>query len=153
MSVISWVASVRPAMKGTVTSWPASCAAFSTPAHPASTTRSAKEIAFEPAEALNDSWMPSRVLITPASWSGALTVQPRCGSRRSRPPLAPPRLSLPRKVEAAAQAVETSWETVRPLASRSALSEAMSASSTRSWSTAGTGSCHSRVSAGTSGPR
>ena len=31
------------------------------------------------------------------SWSGSLTSQPRCGSRRMRAPLAPPRLSVPRK--------------------------------------------------------
>lgn len=33
---------------------------------------------------------------------------------RRRPPLAPPRLSEPRKLEAAAQAVDTSWDTDRP---------------------------------------
>jgi hypothetical protein len=31
-----------------------------------------------------------------------------------RAPLAPPRLSEPRNVEAEAQAVDTSWETVSP---------------------------------------
>ena len=40
-----------------------------------------------------------------------------CGSRRMRAPLAPPRLSEPRKVAAEAHAVETSWEMVRPDAS------------------------------------
>ena len=58
---------------------------------------------------------------TVASSSGSLTSQPLCGSRRMRAPLAPPRLSLPRNVEADAQAVETSWETVRPEAEDLAL--------------------------------
>jgi hypothetical protein len=43
-----------------------------------------------------------------------------------RAPLAPPRLSEPRKVEADAQAVETSWETDRPEARIFALRSAMS---------------------------
>ena len=70
-----------------------------------------------------------------------------------RAPLAPPRLSLPRKVDADAHAVETSCETERPEASSYSLREAMSASSISSWSTAGTGSCQISVSCGTSGPR
>src|SRR2546430_8472090 len=37
-----------------------------------------------------------------------------CGARRMRAPFAPPRLSEPRKVDAAAQAVETSCETDSP---------------------------------------
>ena len=43
-----------------------------------------------------------------------------------RAPFAPPRLSEPRKVDADAQAVDTSCETVRPEASTFAFSEAMS---------------------------
>ena len=64
--------------------------------------------------ALNSGWIPSRVRTTVASWSGSLASQPDCGSSRIRPPLAPPRLSLPRNDAADAQAVETSWATVRP---------------------------------------
>ena len=70
-----------------------------------------------------------------------------------RAPLAPPRLSLPRKDEADAHAVDTSWDTDRPEARIWPLSAAMSAASTSSWSTAGTGSCQISVSDGTSGPR
>ena len=88
-----------------------------------------------------------------ASSSGSLTSQPLCGSRRMRAPLAPPRLSLPRNVDADAHAVATSWETVRPEARTCSLSAAMSSASISSWSTAGTGSCQSSVSCGTSGPR
>src|SRR5215469_17426875 len=68
--------------------------------------------------------MPSRVRSTSASWSGLLTSQPLCGCRRTRAPLAPPRLSLPRNVEADAHAVDTSWATVRPEARTSRLSPA-----------------------------
>jgi hypothetical protein len=42
---------------------------------------------------------------TLASFFGSLTSQSFCGARRMRAPLAPPRLSEPRKVEADAQAV------------------------------------------------
>ncbi len=70
--------------------------------------------------------MPSRVRSTEASWSGLLTSQPLCGSSRIRAPLAPPRLSLPRNVEADAHAVDTSCETVRPEARISRLSPATS---------------------------
>jgi hypothetical protein len=50
----------------------------------------------------------SSVLRTLASSAGWLTSQSFCGARRMRAPLAPPRLSLPRKVEAEAQALVTS---------------------------------------------
>ncbi len=52
-----------------------------------------------------------------ASCAGWLTAQSFCGARRMRAPLAPPRLSEPRKLEAEAQAVETSADTGRPEAS------------------------------------
>ena len=48
-----------------------------------------------------------------------------------RAPLAPPRLSLSRKVDADAHAVETSWETDSPEARIVLFSASMSASSTR----------------------
>ena len=103
--------------------------------------------------ALKVCWIPSSVRSTAASSSGSLTSQPFCGWRRIRAPLAPPRLSLPRNVEADAHAVETSWETVSPEASTCALSAATSSAPTSSCVTAGIGSCHSSVSCGTSGPR
>jgi hypothetical protein len=56
----------------------------------------------------------SRVSSTVASWAGWLTSQSFCGARRIRAPFAPPRLSEPRKVEADAQAVETSSEIDSP---------------------------------------
>ena len=61
-----------------------------------------------------------------ASCAGWLTSQSFCGARRMRAPLAPPRLSEPRKVEAEAQAVETSCEIDRPEARIFAFSAAMS---------------------------
>ncbi len=70
-----------------------------------------------------------------------------------RAPLAPPRLSLPRKDEADAHAVETSWDTDRSEARILLLREATSSASTSACVTAGRGSCHSSVSDGTSGPR
>ena len=42
-SVISWVASVRPALKPTFISYPATLAAFSTAAEPPNTIKSAKD--------------------------------------------------------------------------------------------------------------
>ncbi|MCY1296602.1 hypothetical protein D9M70_459980 [compost metagenome] len=65
-----------------------------------------------------------------ASCAGWLTCQSFCGARRMRAPLAPPRLSEPRKVEADAQAVETSSETERPEARILALRSAISLAST-----------------------
>ncbi len=102
---------------------------------------------------LKASWIPWRVRSTVARRSGSLTSQPFCGSRRMRAPLTPPRLSLPRKDEADAHAVETSSDTDRSDARIWALREAVSAASTSSYVRAGSGSCHTRVSAGTSGPR
>ena len=96
-------------------------------AQPASTIRSASEIFLPPgAVPLNSLWMPSSVFSTFASCAGWLTAQSFCGARRMRAPLAPPRLSEPRKVEAEAQAVETSCETVRPDARIFSFSAAMS---------------------------
>jgi hypothetical protein len=63
------------------------------------------------------------------SWAGWLTSQSFCGARRMRAPLAPPRMSEPRKVEADAQAVETSWETGQARGKDLALRAAMSFSS------------------------
>ena len=144
------MASVRPGANGTVISTPASRAAFSTAAHPPSTIRSASETFFPPdskscLDPLEDGQHRGQA-------SGSLTAQSFCGARRIRAPLAPPRLSVPRKLAADDHAVETSWETDRPESRSVALSAAMSSSPISSWSTAGTGSCHSCGSA-TQGPR
>ena len=151
MSVCSWVASVRPGVNGTITVVsPALLAAFSTPAQPARTIRSAIDTFLEPA--LNSAAIPSRVPSTLVSWAGLFTAQSRWGSRRIRAPFAPPRLSVPRKVEADAHAVDTSSETLSPLARTDAFKAAMSDSSIKAPSTAGTGSCQIKISAGTSDP-
>ena len=98
-----------------MTSNPAVFAACSTAAHPPRTITSASETFFPPdSEPLKSCWTCSRVWRTLASSDGSLTSQSRCGARRMRAPLAPPRLSVPRKLAAAAQAVETSWEIDRP---------------------------------------
>ena len=70
-----------------------------------------------------------------------------------RAPLAPPRLSLPRNVEADAHAIETSCEIDSPESRICAFSASTSSAPISSWSTAGTGSCQISVSHGTSGPR
>ena len=145
---------MRPGENGTRTSWPAFFAACSTAAHPPRTIRSARETFFPPVcEPLKSAWIPSRVAAPSASSAGSLTSQSFCGARRMRAPLAPPRLSLSRKVDADAHAVETSCETDSPDARIVLFSAAMSCSSTSGWSTAGTGSCQISCSAGTSGPR
>src|SRR6266702_192880 len=66
-------------------------------------------------------------------------------------PLAPPRLSEPRNVEADAQAVETSSGTERPEARIFVFKEATSWSLTSSVFTAGIGSCQNSVSFGNTG--
>src|SRR5690348_12136543 len=84
---------------------------------------------------------------------GVVDLQSFWGARRRRAPLAPPRLSVPRCVDAEAQAAETSWEIVSPEARIVPLSAAMSCAPISSWVTGGTGSCQICGSAGTSGPR
>ena len=151
MSVSSAVVSPRPGVKGTSNVTPPSLAAFSMPAQPASTMRSAMEMCAPPA-ALNSVAMESRTLSTRASWLGSLTSQPLCGSSRMRAPLAPPRLSVPRKEAADAHAVATSSDTLRPEASTFSFSARMSAGPTSGCTGAGTGSCQISTSAGTSAP-
>src|SRR6476659_1863470 len=65
-------------------------------------------------ESLKRCWIRWSVPSAGTSVSGSLTAQLRCGSRRMRAPLAPPRLSLLRNVEADAHAVTTSCDTDRP---------------------------------------
>jgi len=83
--------------------------ACSIAAAPPRTIRSARETCLSPvARALNAACTPSRARSTLASRAGWLASQSLCGARRSGAPLAPPRLSEPRKVDAEAQAVKTS---------------------------------------------
>src|SRR5258706_14169040 len=96
--------------------------------------------------------MLSKVLSTFANWAGWLTAQSFWGARRMRAPLAPPRLSDPRNVEAEAQAVETSCDTDNFEAKIAFLRAAMSLASISLCVTAGMGSCQINSSFGTSGP-
>ena len=57
--------------------------------------------------------MLSSCVITRFRVAGLLTSQLFCGESRTRPPLAPPRRSELRNVEAEAQAVETKSWTLR----------------------------------------
>ena len=144
---------MRPGANGTVMSCPAFFAACSTAAQPPSTIRSASETFLPPdCDALKSCWTRSRACNTVPSSAGSLASQSFCGASRIRAPLAPPRLSVPRKLAADAHAVETSWEIDSPEARILSLRAAMSASPISSWSTAGTGSCHS-CGSGTQGPR
>ena len=113
-SVSACVASVRPGVNETSTLTPAAFAAASIAAQPPRTMRSASDTFLFFEVALNSAWIFSSPVRTTASSVGLLAAQLRCGSRRMRAPLAPPRLSVPRKVEAEAQAVETSWLIERP---------------------------------------
>ena len=63
---------------------------------------------------------------TLARRAGSLPSQSFCGARRMRAPLAPPRLSEPRKVRALSQAVLTISPIDRPLAAIFALTAATS---------------------------
>ena len=114
-SVCSAEASVRPGRTAPRSPWPAFRAACSTAADPPRTIRSAREILVPPVwAALKSAWICSSFARTPASSSGSLTSQSFCGASRIRAPFAPPRLSVPRKLAAAAQAVATSWAIDRP---------------------------------------
>src|SRR5512145_3290239 len=101
--------------------------------------------------------MPLRVFSTFASSAGWLTSQSLCGARRMRAPLAPPRLSEPRKVDADAQAVDTSCETDSPEARIVRLSASMSWASISACPAggvgAGQGKTGAQVSVGQLDPR
>src|SRR5262249_19547682 len=86
----------------------------STAAQPPRTIKSASETFLPPrAEPLKSFRIASSFCSTVVSCAGSLTSQSFCGTRRMRAPLAPPRLSEPRNVDAEAQAVETIWDTDR----------------------------------------
>jgi hypothetical protein len=79
------------------------------------TIRSASETFVPPDwERLKACLICSKVCSTLACSAGSLTSQSFCGVRRIRAPLAPPRLSVPRKLAADAHAVETSREIDSP---------------------------------------
>ena len=106
-SVCSCVASVRPGVNGTSTSWPAFFAACSTAAAAAEHDQvGERDLLAAGLRGVEVAWMPSSVVSTFASFAGWFTSQSFCGASRMRAPLAPPRLSEPRKVEAEAQAVD-----------------------------------------------
>jgi phage tail tape-measure protein len=113
-SVCSCVASVRPGVKGT--------SRRGRPSSPPSRPRAAAEhdqvgqrdLLAAGLRALKSSGSFSSTAAPSPASAGSLTSQSFCGARRMRAPLAPPRLSLSRKVEAEAHAVETSWEIDRP---------------------------------------
>ena len=122
---------MRPGVNGTFTRMSGILRRLLDRRAPPSTIRSASETFLPPlacsVELLLDRFELLEHLARAAA--GSLTAQSFCGARRMRAPLAPPRLSEPRKVEAEAQAVETSSDTVRPEARIFAFSAAMSASS------------------------
>jgi hypothetical protein len=105
-------------------------AAASTAAQPASTIRSASDTFLPPLlgalNSLLDAFERRQHL---GQLRRLVHAQSFCGARRMRAPLAPPRLSEPRKVEAEAQAVVTSSAIDRPEASIFAFRSAMSAAS------------------------
>mmetsp|Transcript_16306 Transcript_16306/g.51030 ORF Transcript_16306/g.51030 Transcript_16306/m.51030 type:complete len:297 (+) Transcript_16306:214-1104(+) len=147
-SVCSAVASTRPPTKGTSTETPAAFAAASIATTPARTMTSASDTGL--ADAARTSSSAASVF---SSCDGSLTGHERCGSRRMRAPLAPPRLSVVRKVDADAHAVRTRSACGSPLAAMASLSAARSAPASGGAAAAGSGSIHSRSSLGTSSPR
>ncbi len=128
-------------------SWPAAFAAASTAAVPPRTIRSASDT-WAPPLPLNAPWISSSLAITGPTPDWTLTSQLACGSRRMRAPLAPPRKSVRRYVEAEAHAVFTSCSMVRPESRIVDLSSAISASPISAPSWAGTLSCHTSSSLG-----
>ena len=145
---------MRPGEKGTVTGWPACFAACSTPRAPCQHDEVGQRDLLAArlclVELALDALQRGRTFASSAGW---LASQSFCGARRMRAPLAPPRLSDPRNVEADAHAVDTSCGMVNPDASTVALSAATSCASISGWSTGGIGSCQRSSSFGTSGPR
>ena len=119
---------MRPGVKGTCTSCPAFFAACLDGCAAAQDDQVGERDLLLPPDCalLNSFWISSSVCSTFASSAGLLTSQSFCGDRRMRAPLAPPRLSVPRNVDADAQAVETSCEMDSPDARIFFFSSAMS---------------------------
>ena len=111
------MASVRPLVKATSIDTPAFFAAISTPTLPAKTIMSAIERFVS---------SPSSTLRTLASSAGLFTFQFFAGSKRTRAPFAPPRISEPRKDAAEAHAVDTICDTDKPEPEMAAFAAAIS---------------------------
>jgi hypothetical protein len=109
---------MRPGEKGTFTAWTPALLAASATADPACQDDEIGERDLLAAGAGAGEVclaMPSSTFNTLRELiAGWLTGQSFCGASRMRAPLAPPRLSEPRKVEAEAQAVLTSSDTESP---------------------------------------
>ena len=145
---------MRPGVKGTLTSWPPSFAAFSIAAPPPSTIRSASETFLPPlAEALKSFWIASsfrerwlklgRIVdlpvllgIEPNARAVSAAALVGAAERRGRRPGGRNEFG---NREARAEDLRLERRDVR--------------SSISGWSTAGIGSCQISVSFGTSGPR
>ena len=150
VSVCSWDASPLPGVNGTVIFWPAFFAAFSIPTQPPKTIKSANETNL--LLVLKPFCIFSKDLSTLDNSDGLLTSQSFWGASLILAPLAPPLLSEPLKVDADAQAVDTSWDIESPdfeiFALRTLISLFLSL-----YLTFGIGSCQINYSFGTSGPK
>ena len=144
---------MRPGTKAISMSCPRSAAALSIAAAPPRTIMSAMLIALLPrALSLNSPRTFSSAASVEASSSVSFTSHEFMGASRTRAPLAPPRISLSRYEDAEAQAALTSDDVLAPDFKIAFLSFLISRLLTRSWSTAGIGSCHINTSSGTSEP-
>merc|ERR1712127_446255 len=103
--------------------------------------RSASETGTSALTALNSCLTPCRVGSTFAKSLGLFTSQSFCGDNWRRDPLAPPRLSVPRNVDAEAQAVATHWVTDKPDFKTLPFNSWISLSPINRCALAGTGSC------------
>ena len=143
---------MRPGVKRTFVLTPAFFAASSTATVPPSTMRSARETFFADF-LLNALWIFSSSARTFFNSLGLFASQFFCGSRRIRAPFAPPRLSVPRNVDADAHAVVTNCAMVRLLLRIFFFNSSTSDLPITFFDRAGSGSCQINSSFGTSGPR
>ena len=120
---------MRPGANGTVRVKPAFFAACSTPAAPASDQIRQRDALAAGLRIVEGALYAFQLGQRRGELRRLIDRPVFCGARRMRAPLAPPRLSEPRKLEAEAQAVETSADTDRPEASTAFFSAAMSCSS------------------------
>ena len=108
-SVCSCDASMRPGVKGTLTGCPASFAAFSMAASPPRTIRSASETFLPPdCEALNSFWIAFQFPQHLGQFSRLVGCPVFLGREANAGAVGPAALIGAAKVEAEAQAVETS---------------------------------------------
>jgi hypothetical protein len=124
---------VRPGANGTVTSWPAFFAACSTRRiRPGRSGRRANHLPLVGSCAVEVLLDLLEGLQRLGKLRGVVHLPVALWRHTDRAPFAPPRLSVPRKVAAAAQAAETSRPTESPESRILAFSAAMSCSSTSS---------------------